>query len=156
MFMQSHILLLPNCCLNILLYSCCLQRKKQNIDLLLQSFKINNDYYNPSPPATPNPETSSTQNDGDSLSPETKMFLQSRYKNFHAVIPAEYTFDTIDKSRAVLSKHDVIDKLDYSIGDEKEIEILNQVKNICDMALDSEWSYDQTMNEIDLLLFQYF
>ena len=25
MFMQSHILLLPNCCLNILLYSCCLQ-----------------------------------------------------------------------------------------------------------------------------------
>ena len=128
------------------------KKKKQNIDLLLQCFKDDNEKHVSSPTTTGNPETNS---DESTSSPKAEVMLESpQYKNFHDVIPPTYTFETIDKARAILDKDEIMAKLGRFRGHEKEMEILNQVKTICDIAIGCEWTYDQTMQEIDSFIWQ--
>ena len=120
-------------------------KKKKNqsnldIDVMLQSLKSK---YDETPHAESIDETPDTN---ESNSDKSQVYLQSL---------STYTFDTIDQSQAMIDEQEIMNKFDGYDGYIPVTDVLTQVRKICDIAYENEWTYEETMRQIDFTLVEF-
>ena len=122
------------------------KKKKQNIDLILQSFKcekIKSD----------EKQNENTIKSSSNVEESQLICLESpQYESCSSIIPSTYIFNTIDKAHAMINESELLSKFDGYGGYVPESEVLAQVRNICDTALENELTYEETMKQIDYIL----
>ena len=68
------------------------------------------------------------------------------------LVPCVYKFDTIDRIESVIDEQDLLNQMDFFTDTNEKLFALLQIRNLCDCAVESEWTLQETMTEVDEMI----
>lgn len=130
------------------------KKKKQNINSLFGNYGNNKVTGFTSHQQSPETSRSAGTNEVDNICLEIREIseIDTTAETAQSLMPSKYTFDTIDTIGVVIDEEELLNKIDYLSDDNEKIFALLQVRNIVQSAVDSEWTFEEAMKQVDCAL----
>ena len=95
------------------------------------------------PIAEPSPETN-----GSDIG-NFKYSQTSNEKIGESLVPCLYKFDTMNSIESIINEQELLNKMNFITNNTDKLFALVQIRNLCDCAVECEWTLEETMEQIN-------
>ena len=122
------------------------RKKKKVIDLVSQTTYDGNNIS----PISPVAELSPEPNEIDIANQEYSQTPNQEIDQ--PLVPCLYKFDTMDSIDSIINEQDLLNQMDFFTDTNEKLFALLQIRNLCDCAVESEWTLRETMKEVNEMI----